>query len=135
VTAERLSDHEIVYRRIRVDFLKPQNRIPPSSFKLRPGKDDGISVNLARLSNSAQTIAKGDAQHQYFLAGTTVGEIRVLSADDGTPLQLDVVAIGDEEDASHAEIRGPKAGELPEGSQRALARLFQIGFPIPIGEM
>ena len=121
---ERPSDDEVVYRRILKKDLKPQNRIPNSQFKLRKG-EHGVSVNRASLATPAQVIARGDPQFEYLLAQATVGAIRRLAAADGSHLQLDVVPTHDD-DPSHAEIRSPVPGILPEGAPHALAKLFQI---------
>jgi hypothetical protein len=132
VSDERLSDDEIVYRRILAKDVK-QNRIPKNQFKLR-ANEAGISVNRASLISRADVCAKGNPSFEYLLAQSSIGAIRQLSAEDGTWLQLDVIPTHVNEDPSHAEIRGPKTGELPEGSHLALARLFQIDFPIPVGD-
>jgi hypothetical protein len=133
VADNRLSDDEVVYRRILTKDLRPQNRIPPPQFKLRKD-EEGVSVNRAALISRRAVIAQGDARFEYHLAQAAIGAIRQLTADDGTHLQLEVIPTRIDEDPSHAEIRGPVAGVLPEGAPRQLARLFQNGFPIPLDE-
>ena len=129
---ERLSDDEIVYRRILKKDVK-QNRIPRNQFKLR-SNEEGISVNRAALITRTNVIAKGNSSFEYLLAQATIGDIRQLLADDGTHLRLDVIPTHTDEDPSHAEIRGPVIGTLPEGAPLPLARLIQVEFPVAIDD-
>lgn len=129
---ERLSDDEVVYRRILKKDAK--NARLPNQFKLRAGVDNGLSVNRAKLITKSHTIAQGDPKYEYLLAAATVGAIRGLTADDGTPLHLDVIPTEVDKNPSHAEIRGPVAGQLPEGAPRALQREFQKGFPVSLDD-
>ena len=43
----------------------------------------------------------------------------------GKPLNLYVVAVDDETDPGHAEIRGPELGTMAKGARKWLAELFK----------
>lgn len=131
--SQRVPDDEIVFRRIpsSAPWFEPPDRITSANFKLAP-KEEGKSVYRASLLTGEELLTRSDAIPGSFLAQATVGEIRRLENAKGEPLGLDVVAIADETDPGHAEIRGPTAGKLSPAASRALQRLFTL---VPKGSL
>ncbi|MCR4413235.1 MAG: hypothetical protein NUV77_12525 [Thermoguttaceae bacterium] len=71
-------------------------------------------------------LAKPEAKPGCLVAQATAGAVRALTNAEGKPLNLDVVAIGDENDPGHAEIRGPNPGKMAPSASRELAKLFKV---------
>lgn len=92
---------------------------------MRKNRDLGLSVDRANRVGAADVLAKPDAIPGSFLVAATAGEIRMLRDGNGEPLPLDVVAVRDENDPGHAEIRGPVSGTLSNSASLALKRLFR----------
>jgi hypothetical protein len=127
VGGEYIADDEILLRRIPPGsaWFEPPDRISSFNFKLKPD-ETGLSVYRARIVDCLQVLQKPQAIPGSRLAWTTAGEIRALKNAKGEPLHLDVVAVADEDDPGHAEIRGPEAGTLSTSAVKALKKLFRL---------
>ncbi|MBI1900485.1 MAG: hypothetical protein HYS13_05135 [Planctomycetia bacterium] len=137
---ERLADDEVVYRRIPAfkPWFEPPDRIATGNFKLdRQRGDLGLSVYRASVVSADELVAKPDALPNSLVASALVGDIRALRSGDDKPLQLDVIAVNDENDPGHAEIRGPTPGTLSPAASNALRNLFQQSLqpPTPSAEV
>jgi hypothetical protein len=127
VSEKIVSDDEVLFRRIPPGkpWFEPPDRMTSANFKLRKN-DLGLSVYRERFVSPGEVLNKPEAILDSMLAETTAGEVRALSNGEGKPLRLDVVAVGDENDAGHAEIRGQVAGKLSRSAAGALRGLFQL---------
>lgn len=125
---QRIADEEIVYLRIPdgSPWREPPNRITSANFKLNHKRGDlGLSVYRDIVVTSADVLAKPGVTPGCFLAAATVGKIRELKDGAGNPRCLDVIAVDDEDDPGHAEIRGPEPGKFKKSVPRALCDLFK----------
>jgi hypothetical protein len=128
VCEQTIPDDEVLYRRIPPvkPWFEPPDRITSANFRLcKARKDLGLSAYRASRVSAEAVLAKPDAIPGSFVVVATVGEIRALKNGNGNPLHLDVVAIGDENDPGHAEIRCPVPGTMPESASAALKGLFR----------
>jgi hypothetical protein len=124
---ERLSDDEVVFRRIPPgsQWFEPPDRISSFNFKLKPA-ELGLSVYRKAVLSSQELLAKPEAIAGSVVASASVAAIRALTNVQGESLNLDVVICDDENNPGHAEIRGPEAGKLSASASKALKKLFQI---------
>lgn len=127
---ERVSDEEILFRRIPPGsaWFEPPDRISSFNFKLTPG-EAGLSVYRARIVTGQSVLQKPHSVPGSVLAWATAGEVRALRNAGGEPLHLDIVAIADEDDPGHAEIRGPERGGWSTSAAKALRRVFKLTVP------
>ncbi len=124
---ELISDDELLFRRIPRGTLwlaPPDDRVTSSNFKLRKG-ERGISVYRAGLVSPEDVLNKPGAIPGSFLTQATVGAVRQLADAAGEPLGLDVVAVADEDNPGHAEIRGVALQERVKPAADALKTLFK----------
>lgn len=124
-----LSDDELVYCRIppTEPWFEPPDRISTANFKLDHRRADlGISVYRAAVVTAEQVRAKPEAILGSLITQATVAEIRALKNGKGDPLQLVVVAVDDEFDPGHAEIRGSEPGKLSPAASKALRDVFKL---------
>ena len=123
---QSISDDERLFRRIPpgTRWVAPPDRITSSNFKLCED-EDGISVYRARIVTAEDVLKKPGAIPGSFLTEATAGAIRRLSDAVGEPLYLDVVAVADENDPGHAEIRGLALRNRSKPAADALKTLFQ----------
>lgn len=127
---QAIANDEVLYRCIPpgTPWLEPPGRITSANFKLRRSKngrrEEGLSVYRAAIVAEADVLARPEAESGSSVRQATAGEIRDLKNAEGTPLNLDVVAVGDENDPGHAEVRGPVPGKLTNSASRALKKLF-----------
>jgi hypothetical protein len=129
MTAGRISDDEIVYRRIppMLPFFEEPDRVTTQNFKLdRRRNEFGLSVYRESIVTAAEVLNKPDAIAQSKIASARVGDIRQLQTGDGKPLELDVIVVDDEDNPGHAEIRGPQPGAIKDSASKALQRLFKL---------
>jgi hypothetical protein len=127
VPADRVADEERVYRRIprAAPWFEEPDTITSANFKLDRRRGDlGLSVYRASVVTAADVLAKAAATLDSFVASARVADIRALRSINGEPLELDVVVVDDEDDAGHAEIRGPSPGTLSPAASKALRDLF-----------
>jgi hypothetical protein len=125
----RISDEEIVYRRIPpvLPFFEEPGRITTQNFKLDRRRNElGLSVYRAAIVTAQDVLSRPDAIPDSKIAAARVGDIRQLVSGDGTPHGLDVIVVADEHNPGHAEIRGPETGKLKDGASKALQRIFQL---------
>ena len=124
---DRVEDHEILFRRIppASPWFEPPDRIASFNFKLKP-RETGLSVYRQRMVSAAAVLAKPQSIPGSLLAWTTAGEIRMLRNSADQPLHLDVIAVADEHDPGHAEIRGPEPGKLSMSAAKGLKKLFRL---------
>ena len=122
-----VGDGEILLRRIPPgsSWFEPPDRIASFNFKLRPG-ETGLSVYRERIVSGPEVLEKPEAIPGSMMAWATAGEIRGLKNAAGQPLRLDVVAVADERDPGHSEIRGPESGRLSTSAAKALRNLFRL---------
>jgi hypothetical protein len=122
-----VEDREILFRRIPpgAPWFEPPDRIASFNFKLKP-QETGLSVYRERMVSGAEVLAKPQAIPGSLLAWATAGEIRVLGNSADQPLHLDVIAVADEHDPGHAEIRGPEPGKLSMSAAKALRKRFRL---------
>ncbi len=129
---DRIADYEILYRRIRPgkDWFEPPDRPTSANFKLKRLEDnqyeEGLSVYRGLIVSAAEVLAKPEAEPESRAAQAFAGEIRALKNGEEKSLQLDVVAVADQSDPGHAEIRGPEPRKLPPSAPRRLAKLFRV---------
>lgn len=126
---EPVRDDEVLLRRIRpgTDWFQPPDRISSLNFKLRR-TELGLSVFRNGAVSEQGLLNRADTIAGSFIVRATAGDIRALSGMDGQSLQLDVVAVDDEDNPGHAEIRGPTPGKLSERASKALRDLFARSF-------
>jgi len=132
---ERISDDEIVYRRIPsvLPFFEEPDRITSQNFKLdRRRGDRGLSVYRRSIVSAEDVLRKPDAVAASRIAEAQVGDIRSLTGGDGKTLALDVIVVDDEQNPGHSEIRGPIPSELSSSASKALQRLFRLLPLLPI---
>lgn len=120
---ERMIAHdEILFLRIPPTppwFVLPDH-ITSANYKL--GKDEkGLSVYRERIVSAGDVLTKPGVPSGCVLVRTTAGEVRSLKNGKGEPLFLDVVAVDDEDDPGHAEIRG----HFSKSVARSLSLLFR----------
>jgi len=122
VPDETIPNDEVLLRRIPSGkpWFEPPDRITSANFKLRPG-EDGLSVYRERLVSADEVLKKPGAIDGSFVVRATAGEVRQARNGKGEPLGLDVVAVNDEYDVGHAEIRG----RLNASAAESLKRLFK----------
>ena len=133
---QSIADDEVLYRRILPgnQWFEPPDRPTSASFKLKRLKDgqyeEGLSVYRRAIICAAEVLAKPDTKPGSILAHASAGGVRalvrVLQNAAPEPLGLDVLAINDENDPGHAEIRGPEPRKLPASAPKKLAKLFQV---------
>jgi hypothetical protein len=131
-TVERppLSDDELVYRRIprTSAWFEEPDKITTANFKLdRRRQEFGVSVYRASIVTAEQVLAQPAAMEGSLVASATIGAIRNLRSGAGTPLNLDVIAVDDERNPGHCEIRGPEPGKITAAASKALRDVFQLG--------
>jgi hypothetical protein len=128
VDAARISDDEIVYRRVprAAPWFEDPDQITTANFKLERRRGDlGLSVYRAAIVTAQQVLAKIEASAGSLVTAATVGDIRGLCNGRGEPLGLDVVTVSDEHDAGHAEIRGAELGRPSSAASGSLRVLFK----------
>jgi hypothetical protein len=128
VNGGHLADDEVVYRRIpsAAPWFEAPNVIATINFKLNRRRGDlGLSVFRASIVSDEVVLAKPDAIPGSFVVWAYVGAIRTLRNGVGEPLNLDVIAVDDESDPGHAEIRGPEPGKLAPAASKTLRDLFR----------
>jgi hypothetical protein len=119
-----VDDEDVVY--LRVPPSSPwfeNNRVTTANVGLE-ADELGLSVYRRSVVTGQQVLEKPGAIAGSFLLEARVGDIRDLKDGAGNSLQLDVVAVDDENDAGHAEIRSP-TGKLTKAARKALRDLFQ----------
>jgi hypothetical protein len=132
VSQGTIADQEVLYRRIRCGstWFEPPDRLTSANFKLKKLPDgqfeEGLSVYRASIVSVAEVLAKPDALPGSMVASATAGEIRALRNAAGVPLNLSIVAVDDEDDPGHAEIRGPEPRRLSESASKRLKSLFKL---------
>ena len=128
----QIADDEVLYRRIPPgeSWLQPPDRISSFNFKLHPD-ELGISVYRASVVDAAGVLSKPEAIAGSMVAQATVGQIRDAQNGKGEPLHLDVVAVNDENDPGHTEIRGPVPGVISDSAAKALKKLFKLAESAP----
>ena len=121
-----IPDDERVFRRILpgTRWFVPPDRITSPNFKLREG-EQGISVYRAMIVSPEEVLKKPGVIPGSFLTEATAGAIRQLADATGEPLDLDVVAVTDENDPGHAEIRGRALRQRTRPAADALKTLFK----------
>ena len=125
---ERLSDDEIVFRRIppTLPWFEPPDRVSTANFKLNArGSELGLSVYRKSVVSAAEVLAKPDAILGSLIVQCTVGEIRALKNGKGESLHLDVIRVDDGDNPGHAEIRGPTPGKLSDAATKRLRDAFR----------
>ena len=132
MSEQPIPDDEILYRRIPPGekWFEPPDRITSANFKLRKKddgtKEEGLSVYRANVVSPAEVLCKPDAIPGSRVAWARAGDIRELRGGDKKALRLEVLAVRDEDDPGHAEIRGPEPRKLSGCVSEALRRLFQL---------
>jgi len=132
VPGQIIAHDEVLYRRILPGspWFEPPDRPTSASFKLKRLEDgqyeEGLSVYRRAIVCAAEVLAKPEAKPGSILAHALAGGVRALQNAAHEPLNLDVLAINDENDPGHAEIRGPEPRKLPSSAPRKLAKLFQV---------
>jgi len=126
VCEQSILDDEPLFRRIPpgTRWFAPPDRITSSNFRLR-GTEEGISVYRALVVSAEDVLGKAGAIPGSFLTAATAGAIRQLTDATGELLRLDVVAVADENDPGHAEIRGLALRERSKAAADALKTLFE----------
>lgn len=122
-----IADDEVLYRRIPPGskWFEPPERISSYNYKLRP-HEVGISVYRAVVIDVAGVLGKPEAIAGSHVAGTTARDIRAARNGKGEPLGLDVVAVNDENDPGHAEIRGDSLVHRASSAAKALKKPFRL---------
>lgn len=126
---QRLSDDEVVYRRIprATHWFEEPDKITSANFKLDQRiQETGVSVYRGSVVNATEVLSKPDAIPGSLVAVATVGEIRRLENAAGAMLGLDVVIVDDANDPGHSEIRGPVEGKMSPSASNALKKLFKL---------
>lgn len=123
-----LSDDEVVCRRIPPNepWFEPPDQVSSANFKLdaRTG-ERGLSVYRLSVVSAQQVLEKPGAIPGSMVAAARVGDIRKLVSGAENSLHLEVVAVDDENDPGHAEIRGPQPGVLAPAASKALKKVFK----------
>jgi hypothetical protein len=122
-----IPDDEVVYHRVPPgkDWFAPPDRVSSLNFKLRPG-EIGISVYRASIVDVRGVLNKPGAIPGSGVSQATVGQIRAARDKKGTPLELDVVPVDDEDDPGHAEIRGPRLHQDAKVAAKVLKEVFTL---------
>lgn len=126
---ERLSDDEIVFRRIppTQPWFEPPNHISTANFKLNARENElGLSVYRKAVVSAAEVLAKPDAIPGSLIVQCTIGEIRALKNGKGELVQLDVIRVDDANNPGHAEIHGPMPGKLSDAAAKKLKDAFKL---------
>ena len=126
---DRIADDEVVYLRVpsTAPWFEPPDQVTTANFKLNQRRGDlGLSVYRASLVTTNDVLAKPDAIPQSRVTRARVGDIRALKNGKGETLRLDVIAVDDDLDPGHAEIRGPIPGTLAPAASKALRDLFSL---------
>lgn len=134
-SARAIGDDEVLYRRIPPGekWLEPPDRLTTANFKLNRKRNElGLSVYRRAVVSAREVLDSGAAIPGSRLASATAGQVRALTNALGVPLQLDVLAIDDEDNPGHAEIRGPEPGKLLAAASKALCNVFTL---VPDSEM
>ena len=118
-----IADDEVLYRRIPpvLPWFEPPDRFTSANFKLRDN-ELGLSVYRASIVDVATVLSKPEAIADSKVAQATAAQIRAARNGKGEPLGLDVVAVNDENNPGHAEIRGT----ISTATARALKKLFKL---------
>ena len=126
VCEQSIPDDERLFHRIPpgTRWVAPPDRITSANFKLREG-EEGISVYRARVVSAEDVLEKPGVIPGSFLTQATAGAIRQLNDATAEPLRLDVVAVADEDDPGHAEIRGLCIRDRSKPAADALKTLFK----------
>ena len=125
---ERLSDDEIVFRRIppTLPWFEPPDRISTANYKLNARENElGLSVYRKSVVSAADVLAKPDAIPGSLIVQCTIGEIRALKNGKGELLQLDVIRVDDADNPGHAEVRGPMPGKLSDAATKRMRDAFR----------
>jgi hypothetical protein len=132
VSDGRIADDEVLYRRIPPgeSWFQPPGRITSGNFKLRPD-ELGISVCRAVAVDVVAALSEPQAKSGWRVAETTAGKIRASRDGKDNLLGLDVVAVNDENNPGHAEIRGRALCENPKVAAKALREQFALVAPPP----
>jgi hypothetical protein len=122
VPDETIADDEVLLRRIPsgTPWLEPPDRVTSANFKL-PSGHAGLSVYRQRFLTAVQLLRRAAAIPCACVVQATAGEVRSLKNGKGEPLNLDVIAVDDEDDPGHAEIRG----HLSPSVAQSLKKLFR----------
>lgn len=126
---QRIDDDEIVYRRVppTSPWMEEEDRVTTANFKLNRKRGElGLSVYRSRIISMEDVLQHEDAIRGSRIAQAMVRDIRNLKNKADEPLLLDVVAVDDEDNPGHAEIRGPDPGTLTRAASRALQELFEL---------
>lgn len=123
----RIADDEVLYRRIPpgLSWFEPPDRISSGNFKLQDN-ELGVSVYRAAIVDAAHVLSDPQAKPGSRVVEATASQIRAARDGNDNPLCLDIVAVNDENDPGHAEIRGPIPGKISNGAARALKALFRF---------
>lgn len=124
---QEIGDDEIVFRRVpqSTPWFEPPDRITTANYKLdRRRHEMGLSVYRKEIVSPDEVLSQPDAIPGSFLTSASVGDIRNLKNGKGEDLNLDVIAVDDEDNPGHAEIRGPEPGKLAPAASKALQNLF-----------
>jgi len=127
VSGRTIADDEVLYRRVPPgkDWFAPPDRISSLNFKLRRN-ESGISVYRASVVSASDVLEKPGARAGSGVAEATAAQIRALRDTGGNALDLDVVAVNDENDAGHAEIRGAVLRQRARSAAKALRKVFAL---------
>ena len=125
MSGEPVHDDEVLLRRIPPGdrWFEPPNRVSTFNFKLRKG-ESGLSVYRGGTVREEELLGMPGTIEGSFVLTAGAAEIRRLTDAEGNPLGLDVVAVDEEQNPGHAEIRGPEPGRLSRAASRALRGLF-----------
>jgi hypothetical protein len=126
VSDGRIADDEVLYRRIPPGerWFQPPDRISSYNFKLRDG-EVGLSGYRARVVDASGVLSKPEAIAGSRVAQATAGQVRAAKDGKGDLLGLDVVAVNDEKEPGHVEIRGPIPGVISDSAAKALKKTVQ----------
>jgi hypothetical protein len=126
LSEQPIADEELVDRHIpnAEKWFEPPDRMTSANFKLRKG-ELGLSVYRARLVTVGDVLSRLGSAGSH-VAQSQVGTIRSARNAAGDDLHLDVIAVDDETNPGHAEIRGPQPGKIPAAAAKALRDLFRL---------
>lgn len=131
VTGQPISDDERVMRRVPpgATWFEPPARLSSGNFALRPG-ELGLSVYREQLISQNTLLELPGTIPGSMVVSASVGEIRRLCNGAGLPLHLDVIAVDDDDNPGHAEIRAPGDKRFSRSISVALRDLFQKSLQI-----